>query len=112
MNDHEEPSAIQRIEDAVRQIPWEEVTLEPLIDVVEELDDLLPEIWTQTLEYVQIQEIERETLEPLYTMSDAELEAAMREALRELEVDLTTIMHEVDTLDHTHEQDRSPDFGR
>ena len=99
------------IEQTVRGMSWETVTLEPDPAEVEAIDRQVPLEWTQTLEYDHGQEFDQEILDPLLALSDEELQERVRETLAELDINVREVMQELDTL----EQDRADqhlDFDR
>jgi hypothetical protein len=67
------------IEQTVRDMSWETVTLEPDPAEVEAIDRQVPPEWTQTLEHDQEQEFDQGVLDPLRSLSEEELQERVRE---------------------------------
>ena len=115
---------IAQLEQYMRSMQWDTVSLTPDAQEVHTIDQGVPEEWTQTLEAEQEEIFENEVLEPLYAKSLQELNAMLeitegniiknaRESLQSFDFDIDAIMQEVETidisLDITLDHD---DFGR
>ncbi len=96
----------------INEIDWSHVSLEPDPTLVAEIDQALPDAWLLPLESPEA-EFDQEVLEPLYGMDNAQLNARVREVLRELDVDTRVIIDELSLENEMpqHEIDFD-DFGR
>lgn len=99
------------IEQTVRGMSWETVTLEPDPAEVEAIDRQVPPEWIQTLEHDQQQAFDQEVLDPLLALSDEELQQRVRETLVELDINVHEVMQELDTPGQDR-ADQDLDFDR
>jgi hypothetical protein len=101
---------IAYLEQFMRTMQWDTVSLTPNEQEVLIIDQAMPQEWTQTLEAEQEEIFENEVLEPLYTKSLQELNAMLeitegdiienaRESLQSFDFDIDAIMQEVETID-------------
>jgi len=106
---------LEAFELAIDQMEWSEVSLEPDPAVVEAIEQEVPGEWLQSLEAPDLEAaFDQEVLEPLSRMTDEELNTQVREVISELDIDVETIMRELDTpdLERDHSLDPDLDVGR
>lgn len=122
----DQPINIEQLEQLVKGLSWETVSLEPDAAEISVIDEVIPQEWTAILESALEQEIEREVLEPLYAMDIHELNGILnipegdivtnaRESLDTFEIDTEVIMQEVEKIDITIDQEitiEHDNFGR
>src|SRR2546421_7873115 len=103
-----DPQELEQLEQAVQEMQWGDVSLEPEFDN-QELDQELPPAWNEYLDerLAYEAEFDAEVLDPLYEMTEEELNATLdvpegdidrnaEQALNELdtEIDLNAIAQE------------------
>jgi len=108
---------LQTFQSVVDQMQWPQVSLEPDPAVVEAIDLEIPSEWLQLLDTPDLEaEFDQEVLGPLSRMTDEELNTQVREVISELDIDVDTIMRELDSpdlgLDQSLGHDLDLDFGR
>jgi hypothetical protein len=123
-----DPQNLEDLENTVGSLQWESVSLEPLAEEVEALDQQLPESWQAFLD--QEQAFEQEVLGPLTSMSEQELNSTLdvpegdidlnaQQAVEDLGLDIDSTIRDIegqemqlDSLEFDQGFDQSDDFGR
>jgi len=102
---------LEAFELAIDQMEWSEVSLEPDPAVVEAIEQEIPSKWLQSLEAPNLEAaFDQEVLGPLSRMSDEELNTQVQEVISELDIDVETIMRELDTPDLERDLPLDPDL--
>ncbi|GAC1357872.1 MAG: hypothetical protein PVS3B1_07570 [Ktedonobacteraceae bacterium] len=109
---------LDQLEKKVQGMQWETVSLEPLQEDVQALDQQLPTTWTELLDQHEFGQEEIQALmNAALDIPEGDITENARRAIEEFNVDVNGIMQQLDEPDYEMlereiENNRQDDFGR